>query len=699
MSMLRFRLTVLIASSIAASFLYIGLAFGADASVDSKRMASTDKDPGNWIAIGRNYNEQHFSPLKQINDKNVNKLGLAWYYDLNTQRGVEGTPLVVDGVMYNTSAWNFTMALDAATGKQLWTYDPEVQREWGRYACCDVVSRGLAVWKGRVYIATLDGRLIAINATTGKPEWSVQTFDKNWPYSITGAPRVFDGKVVVGNAGADLGVRGFVTAYDADTGKQLWRFFTVPGDPSKGFESKAMEMAAKTWRGEWWTLGGGGTAWDGIVYDPKLKLIYIGVGNGSPLAHKWRSEGKGDNLFLCSIVAVNAETGEYVWHYQQVPEESWDYTSTQPMILADLKIDGKLRQVIMQAPKNGFFYVLDRKTGELISASPYVPNIWASHIDMRTGRPVVNPEIYLREEPVLVTPSASGGHNWNPMSYSPLTGLVYIPAHEQWLPYALATDFKPQRFRSNAGWGYSSKYSDKRAELTKRGNEREKGWLSAWDPVHQREVWRIDNERPGNGGVLTTAGNLLVQGDAGGKSLTIYRADNGNKLWQMDVQNVPIAAPITYTVKSEQYIAVNAGWGGGMALVELASGKSIHTSSARLLVFKLGANAQLPPMAEAPPMPRPPALRASEDQVKRGAELYGKTCSMCHGNQAMGGVKDLRYMTAETHKIFNDIVRGGVYKMKGMASFADVVSEDDVKAIQAYVIARANEDWGREGQK
>jgi quinohemoprotein ethanol dehydrogenase len=375
-----------------AAFLASSAALAAGpAAVDAIRLRNAAEDPGNWVTHGRTYDEQRFSTLNQINDANVSRLGLAWYHDLNTHRGVEGTPLVVDGVMYNTSAWNVTMALDARTGKQLWLYDPKVPKPWGRYACCDVVSRGLAVWKGKVIIATLDGRVIALNAKTGKPVWSVLTVDNQWPYTITGAPRVFDGKVVVGNGGADLGVRGYVTAYDADTGKQLWRFFTVPGDPSKGFESPAMEMAAKTWKGEWWKLGGGGTVWDSIVYDPELDLIYLGVGNGSPLVAEYRSPGGGDNLFLCSIVAIKADTGEYVWHYQEVPAEQWDFTATQSMILADLVLDGKPRKVIMQAPKDGFFYVLDRATGELLSAREYAPNYWASHVDLKTGRPVVNP--------------------------------------------------------------------------------------------------------------------------------------------------------------------------------------------------------------------------------------------------------------------------------------------------------------------
>jgi quinohemoprotein ethanol dehydrogenase len=687
------RLAAVVATSFAGLLAAFEVQASGPAAVDSARLANVAEDPGNWLTHGRTYDEQRFSPLTQINDGNVSKLGLAWYHNLNTHRGVEGTPIVVDGVIYNTSAWNVTMALDARTGRQLWLYDPKVPRAWARYTCCDVVSRGLAVWKGKVIIGTLDGRLIALNAKTGKPVWTVQTFTHDMPYSITGAPRVFDGKVVVGNAGADFGVRGFVTAYDADTGKQLWRFYTVPGDPKKGFESPALEMAAKTWNGEWWKLGGGGTVWDSIVYDPELKLVYIGVGNGSPLVAEYRSPGGGDNLFLCSIVALKADTGEYVWHYQQVPGEEWDYTSTQSMILANLTLEGQPRKVIMQAPKNGFFYILDRATGELLSAREYAPNYWASHIDMKTGRPVVNPASYYEQEPTLITPAAGGSHNWNPMAYNPVTGLAYFSAHEIWIAYAKDPGFKPQPFRSNSGWGFGKSLGNQ-VKAQKEAASREKGWLLAWDPVRQREAWRVDYPRPGNGGVLTTAGNLVIQGTAS-QTFAVYSADKGEKLWEMPVQNVPIAGPVTYMVDGEQYIAVNAGWGGGMGLIEAGAGKVMHTSDARMLAFKLGGTATLPALPPPDPIPRPPMLRASEEQINKGAQLFARTCAICHGQNAVGGTKDLRHMTPETHKEFNDIVLGGKRLQKGMASFADILSKDDSDAIHAFVIARANEDWGQ----
>ena len=361
----------------------------APAPVDHARLRAPE--PGQWLSVGRTYDEQRFSPLAQINDRTVGRLGLAWFADINTERGMEASPLVIDGVLYNVQPWNVVTAYDAKTGRVLWSYDPEVPLRFGRMACCDIVSRGLAAWQGKIYVATLDGRLIALDAANGRPVWSVPTVDNSKNYTITGAPRVFDGKILIGNGGAEMGVRGYVSAYDAETGAQLWRWHTVPGNPADGFENPAMEMAAATWTGEWWKGGGGGTVWDNLSYDPALGLVYIGTGNGSPWAQKWRSPGGGDNLFLASIVALRADTGEYVWHYQTVPGEEWDYTATQQMILADIPLGGRTRQVLMQAPKNGFFYVLDRATGELLSAEKIAPINWASHVDMATGRPVENP--------------------------------------------------------------------------------------------------------------------------------------------------------------------------------------------------------------------------------------------------------------------------------------------------------------------
>jgi quinohemoprotein ethanol dehydrogenase len=662
--------------------------------------ARTPPEVGNWVMDGRTYEAQRYSPLKQINERNVGRLGLVWFAELNTFRGVEATPLAVDGVLYNISAFNITTAYDVKTGKELWTYDPQVPREWGRYACCEPVARGLALWKRNLLIGTLDGRLISLDAATGKPQWSVQTTDKDWPYTITGTPRVFDNLVVVGNSGADFGVRGFVAAYDAATGAQRWKFFLVPGDPSKGPDGVAsdpiMPMAAKTWNGQWWTLGGGGTAWDSFSYDAKRKLVFVGTGNGSPIAQQHRSPGGGDNLFLCSIVALDAETGTYRWHYQEVPGEQWDYTCTQSIVLATLPIDGKKRDVLLHAPKNGFFYVLDRATGKLLSANNFVPVNWATHIDIASGRPAMNPEMQYGEEPVLVTPGPGGGHNWFPMAYSPDTKLAYFPAYEHWFVYAAAPTFEPKKFRSNGGWGgYTGEKLRKRMELQKLGDPREKAFLLAWDPVKQQAAWKVPLPRHGNGGVLTTAGNLVIEGTTK-QTFSIFRATDGKLLWEMPVQTAPVAGPITFMVDGEQFIAVNAGWGGGAAQIERLIGTAVNRASARLLVFKLGGAAKLPPLPDAPPIPDPPPLRATEDAVRRGAELFASTCAQCHGQLAVGGTKDLRHMTPETHAAFSDIVLKGLRADKGMASFAGLLQPGEVEAIHAYVISRANEDWGRQ---
>ena len=663
----------------------------APAPVDHARLRAPE--PGQWLSVGRTYDEQRFSPLAQINDRTVGRLGLAWFADINTERGMEASPLVIDGVLYNVQPWNVVTAYDAKTGRVLWSYDPEVPLRFGRMACCDIVSRGLAAWQGKIYVATLDGRLIALDAANGRPVWSVPTVDNSKNYTITGAPRVFDGKILIGNGGAEMGVRGYVSAYDAETGAQLWRWHTVPGNPADGFENPAMEMAAATWTGEWWKGGGGGTVWDNLSYDPALGLVYIGTGNGSPWAQKWRSPGGGDNLFLASIVALRADTGEYVWHYQTVPGEEWDYTATQQMILADIPLGGRTRQVLMQAPKNGFFYVLDRATGELLSAEKIAPINWASHVDMATGRPVENPAARYSTTPVMISPGAGGAHNWNPMAFSPLTGLVYVPVTETYMAYAAAESFDPAR----GGLGTSfTGFDAERRQIAEYADAHSRGWLSAWDPVAQREVWRGPVAQKGSGGVLATAGNLVFQGTIG-TTFAAYRADTGALVWEMPVQQVPISAPIAYEVDGEQYIAVNAGWGGGLAHVERSAYSQLFLSKPRLLVFKLGGTAQLPPLPAAsmvvPELSPPPALTGTPAQVALGESLYAQNCALCHGAAARGGVKDLRHMMPATHAAFLDIVLGGSRARSGMASFADVLSRDEGEAIHHYLISRARDDW------
>jgi quinohemoprotein ethanol dehydrogenase len=685
------RLRLAAAFSVAMLVAPVAAQGDSPARVDHARLLAPE--PGQWLAPGRTYDEQRFSPLDQINVGTVGRLGLAWFADINTERGMEASPLVIDGVLYNAQPWNVVTAYDAKTGRVLWTYDPQVPLRFGQLACCDIVSRGVAAWDGKIYLATLDGRLIALDAKAGRPLWSQLTVDNTKPYTITGAPRVFDGKVLIGNGGAERGVRGYVSAYDAESGTMLWRFHTVPGNPADGFESPAMEMAAATWTGEWWKAGGGGTVWDSMSYDPELGLVYIGTGNGSPWAQKWRSPGGGDNLFLASIVALDVKTGAYRWHYQTVPGEEWDYTATQQMILADLAIGGRTRKVLMQAPKNGFFYVLDRMTGELISAETIVPINWATGVDRSTGRPIENPAVRYGTTPVMVSPGAGGAHNWNPMAFSPLTGLVYVPVTETYMAYAAAESFDPAR----GGLGTSfTGYDAERKAIAEYADAHSKTWLSAWNPVTGREAWRGPVQQKGSGGVLATAGNLVFQGTVG-QTFVAYRADTGEKVWEMPVQQVPIAAPIAYEVDGEQYIAVNAGWGGGLAHVERSAYNRLLLAKPRLLVFKLGGTAQLPPLPAdsmvVPELMPPPALTGTPEQVALGESLYAANCALCHGAAARGGVKDLRHMMPDTHAAFLEIVLGGSRARNGMASFADVLSKDEAEAIHHYLISRARADW------
>ena len=669
------------------------------AEVDSRRLLAADAEPGNWMSHGRTYDEQRYSPLTRINVDNVENLGLGWHYDLPTHRGLEATPIVVDGIMYVTGSWSRVYALDAATGRLLWQHDPRVPPAWGVNACCDVVNRGVAVWKGRVYVGTLDGRLLALDAGDGSVLWSVQTTPTDRPYTITGAPRVVKGKVIIGNGGAELGVRGFVSAYDVEDGDLVWRFYTVPGDPEKPAESPALKMAAGTWSGgEWWERGGGGTVWDSMAYDPELDLLYIGVGNGSPWSRRLRSPGGGDNLFLSSILALRPDTGEYVWHYQTSPGDSWDYTATQHMILADLVIDGKQRKVIMQAPKNGFFFVLDRETGRFISGKPFVPVNWATHIEPETGRPAVREEAYYGSEVFLARPGPFGAHTWHPMSYNRDSGLVYIPALDSGFPYKLDENFKFLELGVNVGVdGVAAAWPEDPA-IRRKLRADMKGLLIAWDPVNQRPAWQIQHKNAWNGGVLSTAANLLFQGNGEG-NFVAYRADIGSELWSFHAQTGIVAAPVTYSVKGEQYVAVLAGWGGTLPLVQGgAVTEAANRNVSRVLAFKLGGKGSLPTLPDEERVLEPPSQTASNDQIQRGMALYHRTCFACHGDTAVSGgvIPDLRYSSKGTHEVWDKIVLEGLLSNAGMVSFAEILSPQDSRDIQAYVVKRAHDALAEE---
>jgi PQQ-dependent dehydrogenase (methanol/ethanol family) len=528
--------------------------------------------------LRRTYDEQRFSPLTGVDVGNVAQLGLAWSYDLDTAHRVqESTPLVIDGVMYVTSAWSKLFALDARTGKEIWRFDPKVPGEAGVKACCDVGNRGVAAWNGRIFLGTLDGRLLAIDAATGKSVWEVMTVPAGQNYTITGAPRVFDGKVLIGNGGAELGARGFVTAYDAETGKEIWRFYTVPGDPAKPFENPALEKAAKTWKGEWWKYGGGGTVWDSIVYDPKLGLIYIGVGNGAPWNQAVRSPGGGDNLYLSSIVALKADTGEYVWHFQTTPGETWDYTATQPMILADLEIGGKPRQVLMQAPKNGFFYVIDRVTGEFISGGAYAFMNWAKGLDPKTGRPLENREARYDKsgKPAVVVPGPGGAHNWHPMSYSPITKLAYFPVIEAGFAFIPAAKMKTNTIGWNTGVDFNAGSLPTDPKVLAGIKSQLKGHLVAWDPVAQKEVWRAQFDSPWNGGTLATAAiscSTAMRAANSWRTAPPTDRNSGRRRRRPGV----MAGPMSYEIDGEQYVAIEVV-GAAPSASRPASWRAIHT--------------------------------------------------------------------------------------------------------------------------
>lgn len=666
----------------------------AAAAVDAERLMNADAEPGSWMSYGRTYNEQRFSPLEKINDQNASELGLAWSHDLETERGVEATSIVVDGVMYATSSWSIVVALDARTGSHLWTFDPKVAKAKSKHTCCDVVNRGVAVWKGQVFVGALDGRLIALDARTGKVNWEVATVDPKLPYTITGAPRVIKGKVLIGNGGAEFGVRGFIGAYDVDNGELVWRFYTVPGDPSLGFENESMEMAAKTWNGEWWKLGGGGgTVWDAMAYDPELDLLYIGVGNGTPWNQKIRSPGGGDNLFLSSIVALRPDTGEYVWHYQTTPGESWDYTATQHIILADMEIEGVSRKVLMQAPKNGFFYVIDRTDGTLLSAKNYIDITWATHVDMETGRPVEVPGARYEDETFLLFPSYLGGHNWHPMSYNPQTGLVYIPVLDIPANYAQDEGFKYLPDATNLGVdGIIAGLPDTQAE---RDALRPliSGRLVAWDPKTQSEAWRVQHSGSWNGGTLSTAGNLVFQGTADAK-LKAFSADRGELVWEFPTQTGVVAPAMTYEIDGEQYVSINVGWGGAFALVfgEYIQAESMPNVS-RVLTFKLGASQELPEQDWRPTVTfDPPKQMATAASISKGHRLYQDICMGCHGLNAVSGllIPDLRGSAYIQDQVgWDSVVRGGALKAKGMASFATEFGEEESASIRAYIIDQA----------
>ena len=708
--------------------LFIALAFSCQneikvltvEGVNDQVLSNANMYEGDWLTYGKNYSEDRFSSLNQITKENISDLGLAWHINLGTKRGIEATPVVVDGIMFLTGPWSVVYAIDVREGEILWTYDPKVPKETGELACCDVVNRGVSIYKGSVFVGTLDGRLISLDSKKGSVNWTVDTiegFRDEWSYTITGAPRVFDGKVLIGNGGAEYGVRGFFTAYDAMTGAKIWRFYTVPGDPKKPFESEAMKKAVETWNGEWWKYGGGGTTWDSFAYDPELELVYVGTGNGSPWHQEIRSPGGGDNLYLCSILAVDVKTGKLKWHYQTTPGDTWDYTSVQQIILADLKINNKQEKVLMQAPKNGFFYVLNRENGKLLSADPFVYVNWAKSVDLETGRPIETLGARHKDINKEIFPGPWGGHNWQAMAFNPNKNLVFIPSRELSFIYGRDENFETNTIQYVEGpentkiqtfkfdkkqWNTGtaglpgSPENNRMTSLDSVASaiELKNGKLIAWDPVQKKEVWSYDHETPWNSGVLSTD-DLVFQGDPKG----LFRAhdiNTGSVIWEYDLKSGIIAPPITYMVDGIQYITIAAGWGGSYGLYNR------HTPSLKpgtIYTFALNEQNQIP---NYPDVEKLTLLNLentlSQREIDNGGKLFARYCQQCHrlqkndfgGYPGGGNIPDLTYSKASIFDMFDNIVLDGVFLQKGMPSFGDRLNKEQTNKIKEYIISMAN---------
>jgi quinohemoprotein ethanol dehydrogenase len=670
-------------------------------ATDAEQVSTVGEDASNWLVTGGTYAEQHYSSLTQVNTSNVTRLKLSWYGDFDTDRGQEATPIVLDGMLYTSTAWSKVYAYDAATGRQLWTFDPQVPGTAARNACCDVVNRGVAASNGKIYVGTIDARLIALDARTGHRIWSTQTADPSMWYSITGAPRIVKGKVIIGNGGGEFGGRGYVSAYDAETGKLVWRFYTTPNPENKldGAASDGVltEKAYATWgNGAWKQSGGGATVWDAIVYDANFDQIVFGTGNGFPWGHKERSgKNLSDDLFVASIIAVDADTGAYKWHYQEVPGEEWDFDATEPIALATLSIGGVPHQVLMQASKDGFFYVIDRANGKLVSGDQYTPENWAKFIDPKTGRPVEYSDVRYSESEgdVLLRPAIFGSHNWHPMGFSPRTGLAYIPAQEA--PFGYADDgaftYKPGRGFVDGTTSSQQKFNEGPLSESERLmlKAMTRGEVIAWDPVQQKEVWRIQHSAIGAGGLLVTAGNLLFQGTPDG-GFHAYRADDGKEVWTFDGQVGIVAGAMSYAAGKDQYIAVLSGLGGAGAL-HLPYMDNASAGRGRILVFKLDGSAKLPSRARSVKPPIVPEEKWPAEVIEAGGKAYAN-CAFCHGFGAMsnGTIPDLRRsQLLLTKEGWRSVVIGGALESKGMPNFTGTLEAGDAEAIRAWVAQRA----------
>jgi quinohemoprotein ethanol dehydrogenase len=679
-------------------------------NINRERLLRADKEPGQWLTSDRDFGHTHHSALTDINKQNAKRLGFAWDYKTGTTRGMEATPIVVDGVLYTSGPTGRVYALHANTGKELWKFDPQSDGQVNRWACCDEVNRGVAVWDGMVYVASLDGRMFGLDAGTGKVIWKVDTvIDHKRGYTSTGSPEVAGNVVVIGNGGADYDARGYVSAYDIKTGAFKWRFFMVPRDPALGPQEheELTKVALPTWDPKSrWDVGGGGTPWGPMVYDPELNLLYLGSGNSSLFNWHERSPSGGDNLFLCSLLAIRPDTGKLAWYYQQVPRESWDFTATQQIILTDLAVDGQKHKVLMQAPKNGFFYVLDRETGKVLRAEKYVPVNWASRVDLKTGKPEINNDVAdytFGGPPKWVVPSGMGGHSWNSMTWDAKRHLAFIPAIEGGSVTFDATNghqYKP--LQANSGnsilFGDSllanpdsvrGPMGDKLREVQKSGEHVSYSVLKAFDPLTGKVKWERRNtdwwDRPG---ILSTDGGVLFQGTDRGL-FRVIDSDTGDVLKEIEVGSSIIDSPMTYKVDGVQYVAVMAGWGGGGWFAPHPTSAVIKYGNAgRIIAFRLdGGKTPLPPeINRNPTIPQPPAQFADAQTITRGSRLFG-SCRTCHANQPDGMTPDLRRVASlGSAKTFKSIVLEGILRPRGMPQWDDVLSEADTEAIRAYLV-------------
>ena len=686
------------------------------AQVDRTRLIAAEREPAQWLTGGGGWQAMHYSALQDLTPDNAGRIGFAWAFDTGTSRGLEATPIVVDGVMYTSGVAGRVYALDAATGALKWRFEPKVDLQVVRGSCCDQVNRGVAVWRGKIYVGALDGWLYALDAATGKVLWQVDTIvDRKRGYSSTGAPQIAGDVVVIGNGGAEFDARGYFSAYDVDSGALRWRFYTVPGDPAKPREHPDLAIAEPTWDPHSaWQYGLGGTVWDGMAYDPELDLLYVGVGNTTPYPQWVRSPAGGDNLFTDSLLAINPKTGRLVWYYQETPGDQWDIGGNAPMILVDREIDGKMRKLLLHAPKNGLFYVIDRRNGKLISATKFAQINWLKGIDPATGRATVDREtVDYRNGPKLVFPSVIGAHSWPPMAYSPRTGLVYLPTLEAGnIIYDITPErgYRPSLFNANISLVFTPGIEAMKSSLPpvvqraiaagilKKGNPdlRMRAYLQAWDPIARRAAWTTPDQAPSDrSGVLATAGGLVFQGNAAGE-LRVLDADSGKLLASIDTGSSIMAAPMSYRVNGVTYVAVMAGWGGGGWAAPIPGSAAYkYGNEGRIIAFRLdGGPVPLRPVLPPPdPLPRPPQQHASAAQIARGATLFAANCAICHPNMPRSGSADLRAMSAGSHAAFDEIVLDGLKVQTGMPRWGDVLTKADAAALHAYIIDVAQKAW------